>query len=264
MSLLHDVLKPTSNVDQVTAKLNKLTVPSDDSTPSSRGQSPTHEDNSDDELIGVVSAPGTPRRGGSRPISRSTSPTRTGASTRRAPGPLHISSSTPSTKRSPTDPLRVLTTDLTQRIFAQLPVKDLASASRVSLKWSKSQSLNYLWFQHYRKTEFGDQTLPSGKWTRRESKENWRKIYLKTARQNAEQDGTASRYGYSTPPLTSSGYATPREVREERWAQENGADGAAIGKVEMREMYKELGGRKARTKSKFGGARDRGGWYGSE
>ena len=34
-------------------------------------------------------------------------------------------------------------------------------------------------------------------------------------------------------------------------------------KVEMREMYKELGGRKARGKGKVGmeaGARDRGGW----
>ena len=59
-----------------------------------------------------------------------------------------------------------------------------------------------------------------------------------------------------------SGQQTPREVREGKWKQE--ADGAARpSKVEMREMYKELGGRKARGKGKLGGTsgmRDRGGW----
>ncbi|KAF9508021.1 hypothetical protein BS47DRAFT_1418298 [Hydnum rufescens UP504] len=248
MSLLHDVLKPTlpSAVDQISARLSRLTGP-DDLT---RRRNLQKDDSSDDELINV--------------ISRSASPTRTGATTRRPPRMLHLSS-LDSPKRSKTDPLRVLPTDLTQRIFAQLSVKDLAGTSRVSVKWNKSQSLNYLWFQHYRKVELNDNTLPTGKWTRRESKENWRKIYMKTARERASLDGSISRYGYATPPAMSSGYSTPREIREERWAQENstalGGSGG-LGKVEMREMYKELGGRKAKTKNKIGGGRDKGGWEG--
>jgi len=55
---------------------------------------------------------------------------------------------------------------------------------------------------------------------------------------------------------------TPREAREEAWRLE--AEGQAKpGKIEMREMYKDLGGRKAKTKGKFGatgGFRDKGGW----
>lgn len=58
-----------------------------------------------------------------------------------------------------------------------------------------------------------------------------------------------------------SGYQTPREQKEEQWRLEEEA-AARPGKVEMREMYKELGGRKARTKTKLGstGVRDKGGW----
>lgn len=59
-----------------------------------------------------------------------------------------------------------------------------------------------------------------------------------------------------------SGYQTPREVREEKWRQEEEV-ASRPSKVEMREMYKELGGRKARGKGKLGGTagmRDRGGW----
>jgi hypothetical protein len=36
-----------------------------------------------------------------------------------------------------------LTTDLTQKVFSLLSIRDLASCSRVCLKWNKSQSLNY-------------------------------------------------------------------------------------------------------------------------
>lgn len=68
----------------------------------------------------------------------------------------------------------------------------------------------------------------------------------------------------NSPSVNGSGYVTPREAREEAWRHESDAQ-AKPGKVEMREMYKELGGRKARGKSKFGasggsGSRDRGGW----
>jgi len=58
-----------------------------------------------------------------------------------------------------------------------------------------------------------------------------------------------------------SGYQTPREMKEEQWRAE--ADGTTKpGKVEMREMYKELGGRKSRGKTKLAssGIRDKGGW----
>jgi len=71
---------------------------------------------------------------------------------------------------------------------------------------------------------------------------------------------------YSPPrSSTPSGIQTPREVREERWKQESDLrDGPS--KVEMRERYKELGGRKVKGKGRLpmgvggGGSRDRGGW----
>ena len=59
-----------------------------------------------------------------------------------------------------------------------------------------------------------------------------------------------------------SGYQTPRDIKEEQWRQEEFAQ-TRPGKVEMREMYKELGGRKSRTKTKLGSSgsyRDRTGW----
>lgn len=65
--------------------------------------------------------------------------------------------------------------------------------------------------------------------------------------------------GFSSP--SRSGAQTPREIREEKWRLE--AEGETRPtKNEMREMYKELGGRKARGKTKLGsaGSRDRGGW----
>jgi len=80
-------------------------------------------------------------------------------------------------------------------------------------------------------------------------------------RENAERDSHTSRYGYATPDYPGSGYATPKEIREARWAQENAADtsGTGLGKVEMREMYKGLGGRMAKSKNR-GVGRDKGGW----
>ena len=66
--------------------------------------------------------------------------------------------------------------------------------------------------------------------------------------------------GYSS---AGSGYRTPKEANEERWKLED--EGAAKpNKVEMREMYKELGGRKSKAKTKLGragggGARNVGG-----
>ena len=72
-----------------------------------------------------------------------------------------------------------------------------------------------------------------------------------------------SRSGHVSP--TASGHQTPREIREERWRLEAEAV-EKPGKIEMREMYKELNGRKSKAKAKLGGTtgiRDKGGWTGS-
>ena len=72
-----------------------------------------------------------------------------------------------------------------------------------------------------------------------------------------------SHSGHASP--ATSGYLTPREIREERWRLEAEAV-EKPGKIEMREMYKELNGRKSKAKGKLGGTvgiRDKGGWTGS-
>ncbi|KAI0692603.1 hypothetical protein BC835DRAFT_1307061 [Cytidiella melzeri] len=240
MSLLQDVLR-TQTLDSLDKTLAGTHISQDD-----------HED-SEDELVNVVSMPGTPARSrpASRPASRATSPSRKG----NLRGPLHLSALS---SRPQKDPLRILPTDVSQRIFSQLSIKELAKCARVSRRWSKSQTLNYVWFQHYRKENFHDDTLPPGKWSKRESKENWRTTYLRIVH---SRERSPTMYSRPLSPALSSGYQTPREVREERWKAD--ADGQTrLSKNEMREMYKELGGRKARAKTKVGasGTRDRGGW----
>ncbi|GLB36672.1 putative A Receptor for Ubiquitination Targets [Lyophyllum shimeji] len=208
-------------------------------------------DDSDEEYVNVVSLPGTPDR------TRPSSPIR-GAAARPLRGPLHISSA----RR---DPLKAFPTEVSQRIFGLLPVRDLARCALVSRKWRRSQTINYVWFQHYRKENFQDDSLPPGKWTKRESKQDWRVTHLKSAGDRSPTLAPFSRgSGYSTPSL--SGYMTPRELKEEQWRSE--AEATKPGKVEMRSLYKELGGRKSKAKPKvgstgvreMGGIRDKGGW----
>ncbi|KAI0656765.1 hypothetical protein C8Q70DRAFT_1008470 [Cubamyces menziesii] len=247
MSLLQDVLRT-----QTLESLDKQLGAHSDRGPNGRSTPQGDRDEDDDELVNVVSLPGTPSqsRPGSRPGSRPHSPTRRGG----RPSPLQPITAL---KSSSTDPLRAFPTDISQRIFSQLSIRDLARCSRVSRRWNKSQTLNYVWFQHYRKENFHDESLPPGKWTKRESKQNWRIIYLQSVPHR--QPPSMSRSGYESPR---SGQQTPREIREEKWRQEAEAT-AKPSKVEMREMYKELGGRKARGKGKLGGTggmRDRGGW----
>ncbi|KAF8961025.1 hypothetical protein BDZ97DRAFT_1830946 [Flammula alnicola] len=90
-----------------------------------------------------------------------------------------------------------------------------------------------------------------------------RQVYLKSAKDRSPTSNSFSRpgSGYNSPSRNMSGYQTPREMKEEQWKQEEEA-AAKPGKVEMREMYKELGGRKSRGKTKLGstGIRDKGGW----
>ncbi|KAH7926224.1 hypothetical protein BV22DRAFT_1087603 [Leucogyrophana mollusca] len=241
MSLLQGVLR-SQNVDAMDKKFANTSI-------SNAG------DDSDDELVNVVSLPGTPARSRapSRPSSRPVSPTRRGFA-RMPPVPF-----TP-TKGPSLDPLKFFPTQVSQRIFRWLEISDLAVCSRVSRKWNKSQTINYVWFQQYRKENFHDDSLPPGKWTRRESKQNWRLTYIQsTASRSAPTSGIHSRSGRTSPSY--SGYQTPKEINEERWKQEEIAS-SRPGKVEMREMYKELGGRKSRGKTKLGssGIRDRTGW----
>jgi len=138
----------------------------------------------------------------------------------------------------------------------------------VSKKWSRSQTINHVWFQIYRKENFHDVSLPPGKWTRRESKQNWRLVYLDSRRKASKEanrsylrnDLVDPAY-YSSSSRGGSGYQTPREIREDRWRTDS--DGVRLSKNDMRAAYKDLGGRKSREKSKYqtgGSARDRGGW----
>ena len=71
--------------------------------------------------------------------------------------------------------------------------------------------------------------------------------------------------GYTTSN-TRSGYQSPREIKEEQWRGEAQAV-SRPSKGDMREMYKELGGRKSKGKAKVGGTgriRDKGGLGGYE
>ncbi|TDL22334.1 hypothetical protein BD410DRAFT_257488 [Rickenella mellea] len=234
--LLHDVLR----VDTLERRLAAASLQLD-------------KYDSDDELINVVSLPGTPARSHppSRHSSRPPSPTK-GASARPLPGPLHLA-----LRRSSSDPLRILPTELGQRVFGHLSIRDLARCARVCKKWCGSQTLNYVWFQNHRKDSFQDADLPPGKWTRRESKQNWSLAKRSLSVEPIAGFSTRS----STPTSAYSGYQTPREIREEQWRME-GEAASKPSKVEMREIYKELGGRKVRGKGKItpGGIRDRGGW----
>lgn len=138
------------------------------------------------------------------------------------------------------------------------------------------------WYQHYRQETYQGSDLPVGKWTKRESKKDWRAEYLQTRQQRYKEESSAhlGAYSLSRPvsrpatrphsPTLGSGYQTPREIKEEQWRLEGEAI-AKPPKLAMREHYKDMGGRKARGKNKLGmqgGMRDRTahvedmGWYG--
>lgn len=226
-----------------------------------------------------MSTPGTPSL--SRPTTRPGSPS-LGTVSRSGTGKL--------SSQTRGDPLKAFPTHLSQRIFGFLDISDLAKCARVCKKWCSSQSVNYgkastppsvgdfiadhwvVWFRRYRKENFNDESLPPGKWTRRESKQNWvcstefrwhcranfypqRILYIQSipARESAGS-------GYTTSNARS-GYQSPREIKEEQWRSEALAV-SRPSKGDMREMYKELGGRKSKGKAKVGGTgrtRDKGG-----
>ncbi|KAG8989587.1 hypothetical protein FRB94_014181 [Tulasnella sp. JGI-2019a] len=285
-NLLQGVLRNQSALpaEGLAAKLQDIRLSNGQPTPSSpsivvddlrESRTPSPENSSDDELVGVQSVAGTPTAGsrsGSRPGSRGHSPTRIGAANRRVPGPKYLGlSSGEKDQKSPAstkkDPLKALPTEIGQRIFGLLGTYQLARCSRVSKKWNRSQTLNYVWFQLYRKENFHDDSLPPGKWSRRESKQNWRVVYLENRRKTDIETNRSPNYfsladaTYTASSKGGSGYQTPREIREEKWKAE--AEETKPGKVEMREMYKDLGGRKSKAKAKYSAgtnSRDRGGW----
>lgn len=196
----------------------------------------------DDVWINVTSTPGSPY------------PTRPSSPTHR-----HLRSAPVLTSVTPRrDPLRLLPTEICQRIFGHLSLSDLANCTLVCRKWWRSQTLNYVWFQHYRRENFVDTSLPPGKWTKRESKQNWRVLHLKSLSESERATPQFSRASM-TESANRSGYQTPKEMREEQWEVQASHK---LGKQEMRELYKELGGRKAKNKLKLGstGVRDKGGW----
>jgi hypothetical protein len=140
------------------------------------------------------------------------------------------------------------------------------------------------WYQLYRQETYQGSDLPVGKWTKRESKKDWRAEYLQTRRQRYKEESSArsGAYAYSLSrpasrpatrshsPTPGTGYQTPREIKEEQWKLEEEAM-AKPSKLTMREHYKDMGGRKARGKNKLGmqgSMRDRTayvedmGWYG--
>lgn len=142
MSLRQDVLRSLTLTELAIERKQALSTRNSD-------------EDSDDELIYVVSVlhhshsarslrlrktstPGTPSRSRapSRPSSRPVSPTRR-ATPRNAP------SATPASKSLSSDPLKAFPTQISQRVFRWLSILDLASCSRVSRKWNKSQTLNY-------------------------------------------------------------------------------------------------------------------------
>ncbi|SPO23609.1 uncharacterized protein UTRI_03864_B [Ustilago trichophora] len=249
----------------------------------------------DDELVNVQSTPGT---ASATPLERSrpASPTRANSSSRLAvetdttdfesdvdaasssvkprTGGSKLSSSTTtkrsfSSRRSKTDPLRSLTSEIAQHIFLQLPVESLLACSGVCKRWRRSATLNYCWYRHYQHNVSAtslDSAIPvlpawgsgGAKWTRRESKTDWKTQYGKQKRIEAKDAARAESLpgsGTATPSRTQrmqdAGILTTHEARMQQWKQEQDAQWT---KQEMRDYYKS--GAKG---GKFKGKREKGG-----
>jgi hypothetical protein len=86
-------------------------------------------------------------------------------------------------------------------------------------------------------------------------------MYGKT--QKEREPPVLSRQSRRESRMTSRQHSPTRaQLKEEMWEQQDVAT-ERPDKLEMREMYKELGGRKAKDKTKMGrqgGTRDKGGW----
>ncbi|PWN44547.1 hypothetical protein IE81DRAFT_10205 [Ceraceosorus guamensis] len=248
---------------------------------------------SDDELIGVASAPGTPH------ISRPSSPggssaaalhhltlaaAENTASASSVPKKASSLRSEPFTRikhKSKTDPLRALPGVISQRIFLSLPVQALRSCSLVCRRWRRSATLNYCWYRIVQSQSMQGDSTPSGpsstlldvvnststgagaRWTRRESKVDWLTSYGKQKQREARDEArygssSGNSSGYATPSrsqrLADAGIQTAKDRNEERWQAEENSEWS---KQDMRDYYKNQGSRggKLRGKSGKGGAK---------
>lgn len=182
---------------------------------------------------------------------------------------LRTSSKRSTSSRSKTDPLRSLNSEIAQHIFLQLPVDSLIACSGVSKRWRRSATLNFCWYRHYQHA-FSATSLESNmppipawgsggaKWTRRESKTDWKTQYAKQKRIEARDAARAESLpgsGSVTPSRTQrmqdAGIMTTHEARMQQWQAEHDA---GYTKQEMRDYYKA--GPKG---GKFKGKREKGG-----
>lgn len=167
-----------------------------------------------------------------------------------------------------------LASQVSQRIFVALPIPALIACSGVSKRWRRSATLNYCWYLQCRRgrsvQEDGRGAAvvepPSGgfKWTRRESKTDWKMHYMLERRLVARDEERATRNplltggssGYSTPSrsqrLRDEGIKTPNTVRQEQWAAQDEASSVGYSKNEMREYYKSQGTRGGKMRGKTG------------
>jgi hypothetical protein len=129
------------------------------------------------------------------------------------------------------------------------------------------------WYQLYRTETYQGSDLPVGKWTKRESKRDWRLELMRARRSNAKESagwGALSTYsgsrtpgvksGTSTPRTSNAdGYLTPKEMKEEEWSTQLET---SPSKNELRTWYKEKGGKRVKKPKTgmTGGMRDRTAW----
>ncbi|PWN34979.1 uncharacterized protein FA14DRAFT_132908 [Meira miltonrushii] len=218
---------------------------------------------SDDELVNVVSLPGTVP--GTPHISRPPSP---GGMTRSTPSKrstLGKSIGTGIARKSKTDPLRTLPKEVSQRIFLSLPVSSLISLSQVNKRYRRSATLNYCWYRQCNKgtmvEEQADDLASGGaKWTRRASKMDWKTQYAKQRKMEAKEQqrleslpGSGAVTPSRTQRLRDEGIKTASEQRQDEWREQ---EQQGYTKEEMRDWYKEQGGTKG---GKLKGKRGKGG-----
>lgn len=238
----------------------------------------TDDADSEDELVQVRSLPATAI---GTPVERPSSPAG-------SPGPSRLAVETDTTDqdsdvassiaakrtakpralrktRSRTDPLRSLTSEIAQHIFLQLSLDSLLSCAAVCKRWRRSATLNYCWYRHYQHA-YSSADLPAmpvwgsggAKWTRRESKTDWKTQYGKQKRieqKDAARAESLPTSGNVTPSrsqrLQDAGIQTAQQIRMQQWKEE---EEAGYTKQEMRDYYKS--GAKG---GKFKGKREKGG-----
>ncbi|MCO5598603.1 hypothetical protein L7F22_052700 [Adiantum nelumboides] len=225
----------------------------------------SEEITSDDEMVNVVSLPGTVP--GTPHISRPPSPGGMNRTTPSKRSTLGKSIGSGILRKSKTDPLRSLPKEISQRIFLSLPVSSLISLSQVNKRYRRSATLNYCWYRQCNKgamaEEVQDDEFGSGggaKWTRRASKMDWKTQYAKQRRMEAKEQqrleslpGSGAVTPSRTQRLRDEGIKTASEQRQEEWREQ---EQQGFTKAEMRDWYKEQGGTKG---GKLKGKRGKGG-----